>query len=269
MLIKDIVAALIDPPKPTPPLLRQELLIRLGMWMQNSTRPEELAFGFFASIVRYVSDRCGECPFREWDDQYKNLFTRNIPLELLKKLFLKSDWQSPMFESILLEFPYGLEDLDAIAEAASIFLWYQPPTASKHDAASIRKIHSVFSRRRKCNGRYYSNIRTFGETWRRHRNATALLYVNKYTLGNALMIDPTSERFADRLDVLADDRRKVLTALAQAKWVSEALLAKLHENAARGLRLEIFPASLRSVEPPSQTLTRSTISALHRSRSLF
>ena len=269
MLIHHIVARLVDPPRSPPPLMQQELLIRLGIWMQCSTQPQEAAFGFFAGIVRYVSDRCRGLPFAEWEDQYKSLFTRNIPLSLLSDLLLTYDWRSPLFESDLQEFAYGLEDLDAIAEIAHIFLWYRPPTNSKHDNASLNKIHGVFSRRRKSHGRYYSNIRTFGQVWRRHRNAAAFLYVNKYHLGNALMIDPNSKRFSDHLDSMAEDTSGVLTALAQAKWASEALLEKVHENAARSMTLKIFPASLRSVEPPSQVLSRSTVAALHRSRSLF
>ena len=57
MLIHEVVAALVDPLKPSPPLMQQELLIRLGIWMQYSTQPQEAEFGLFAAIVRYIKDQ--------------------------------------------------------------------------------------------------------------------------------------------------------------------------------------------------------------------
>ena len=70
MHIEQIVAGLADPYSAATPLLRQELVIRLGMWMQYSGQPKKLTPTTFGGIVAYLRERCEAARPDRWQDQH-------------------------------------------------------------------------------------------------------------------------------------------------------------------------------------------------------
>lgn len=269
MHIDDILANLAEPPSSAPPLFREELIFRLSMWMQCPADAPAAAFGVFSCVLRYVTARCGEQPVNAWDPDSANLFHRNLPIDVLKKVFSQSyDWAAPELPSLRREFAYGLDDVDAITEATNIFIWYNPTSGNRLDSASLNKIHSHFFRRRKIEGRYYMGIKAFRRLWNKYNNAAGLLYVNKYVLGNLLLLDPTDANFMGDVSILASDCDRLQLALSHARWVDETLAEKLHDNAAKRLRPVTYPEMLVAAPPPPQSLPRGTVSALRRASAM-
>ena len=88
MLIDQIIADLVAPPEQAPPLYREELIIRLSMWMQFGAAQEEVAFAVCSCVVGYVVAHFEDAPPDQWPEYFQKFFLRALPARMLKSLFL-------------------------------------------------------------------------------------------------------------------------------------------------------------------------------------
>ncbi len=259
MDIEQVLACLAN--TASPPSVRLEMAIRLSMWMQFSADNNMIDAGVFACALRYGNDRMGCSPLPDWHPDMRDLFMKALSIPYLTRSLLRWDTPVPDFDNIIQEFKYGITDLDAIAESVEILTWCDEGIVGRH-SVSLQKIHRILFNRRK-DEKYYSGLRTFLKIWRRHCDAAAWIYLNKYHLDNALMLDPTSKTFAAQLDRVARDKR-LIEAIGHARWVSERLSSRLHDNLATRVGALRYPDTVPALSPPRRKLSRNVRAALIR-----
>ena len=173
--IDDVIHQLANAEPAPENLLRQELIIRLGMWMQFSSEPSALSTAIFAGALQYIKGKCDNKAPEFWDNSLKELLLRTIPFDRLcdssEAIIL------PWFESELKSYSSGpeyhnikvVEDLEVITETAQILLWYKPIGHLKGDRASLKRIYNVLTRRTMRIGKYFETDRTFLRALQRPR----------------------------------------------------------------------------------------------------
>ena len=146
MWITDVIDDILFPPEPVPSLYWQEVVIRLGMWMQHSASDATRRAAVMAGVVGYLHDKCGPISADLLPSDLQIFLLRNLSLDEIRNAYVCLKGEVIMFPNSIehvmpqssakeheipkcdLNFPI-LTDLDAVIETVAIFLWYKPVTS--------------------------------------------------------------------------------------------------------------------------------------------
>lgn len=248
MHIDDIIRGLSEPHDQNVPLYRQELLIRLVMWLRFSGQPAKQDFACIAGFLSYVCAVHGDVCLGALPPDFATFLRRNLNIGTLSDLLLGRVIDQPDFE-LFAEYGDDYHEYPYIADVVKFLLWYEHGSTDKRKQASLQKAYFFLMKEGFSHWAHFSR-RYFIEQWSLHRNASPFLYVMYHHLQGDLLLDPRDPAFAAKIDALAMDRKTIPELLGQAKWVGERLEKRLHPKAQQGLQMPNFPASLTSIEIP-------------------
>ncbi|MBM6596496.1 hypothetical protein [Microvirga pudoricolor] len=254
MHINDVVAGLLHADLEAAPLLRQEFVIRLAMWLRFSGQPVAYDVACMAGCLSYLSVKRRDANLSELPSGEAALLQRVIKIgcltDALHGILPTSDY--PEFE-LFAEYGDDYHEYPYIADAIKFLLWYAPRSNDKRQQASLQKAYFFLMKEGFSHWAHFSR-RYFIKQWTLHRSASSLLYVMYHHMERDLLLDPRDVDFSTRVDTLAEDISTIHDLFAQAKWVGEQLSRRLHPKAQKNIRLPVFPDSLISKEIPTVRL---------------
>jgi hypothetical protein len=188
MHINEIVEGLLEPDKARAPLQRQELVIRLAMWLRFPSEPDVQDAACLAGFLSYVNADYPEARICDLPDAERSLLQWNIRVSQLGRILSGNSFEIPEFE-LFREYDEGPHDYLYIADIVKFLIWYTPSSKDKRDQASLQKAY-FFIKERGFEHRTHWSRRLLVKKWKLYKDATAMLYAIYYHSDIDLMLDP-------------------------------------------------------------------------------
>ena len=139
--------------------------------------------------------------------------------------------------------PY--DELDFLSDISWFLLAYQPLTSHYRDAVSLNKAYFA-SQNGIFRYKWRLSHNTFKKYWTQHGAAGPFLYVERFHSGLELKLNPLESDFAESVNDLIGNRRKLREYLSRCRTAVDMLRSRLDRRALQALNLPRFPNELKA-----------------------